>query len=226
MGWFPDQYESSRGVIVTLVLALGLTVAARRRIPLVVGGVVGLVFLAGLLLVASRYAPSATGASAASALAAHQLQGLADPLNPTSSTLGLHLSIAGQGLRSALVYPFGVGTGSVSLAATKFGGLAKGTELDPSNVAVALGIPGPVAYLVVLVLGLSGAYRLASRGRDALAVVALAVLVVTLFQWLNGGLYAVAFLPWLILGWVDRAGSGGSTYQARRLPRPKTQWMH
>jgi hypothetical protein len=214
-------YESSRGIVVTLVLALGLAIAARWRLPLLVGGTVGLVFLAGLLLIASRYAPSSTGASAASALAAHQLQGLADPLNPTSSTLGLHLSIAGQGLRSALVYPFGVGTGSVSLAATKFGGLAQGTELDPSNVAVALGIPGLGAYLAVLTFGLSGAYRLASRRRDALAVVALAVLVVTLFQWLNGGLYAVAFLPWLILGWVDRAGSGGSTVSSEKASSPQ-----
>jgi hypothetical protein len=31
------------------------------------------------------------------------------------------------------------------------------------------------------------------------------VLVITLLQWLNGGQYAVAFLVWLVLGWVDRA---------------------
>jgi hypothetical protein len=43
------------------------------------------------------------------------------------------------------------------------------------------------------------------RRRDALSLVALGVLVVTLLEWLNGGQYAVAFFLWLTLGWIDRA---------------------
>ena len=30
-------------------------------------------------------------------------------------------------------------------------------------------------------------------------------LVVTLLEWLTGGQYAVAFLVWLTLGWIDKA---------------------
>jgi hypothetical protein len=47
-------------------------------------------------------------------------------------------------------------------------------------------------------------YRLAVRRRDTLALAALGLLVVMLFQWLNGDLYSVAWLVWLSLGWVDR----------------------
>jgi hypothetical protein len=34
---------------------------------------------------------------------------------------------------------------------------------------------------------------------------AIAIIVVMSLQWFNGGLYAVAFLPWLLLGWIDRS---------------------
>ena len=92
----------------------------------------------------------------------------------------------------------------MTIAGSKFGGLAKGTEIDPSNVAVALGLPGLVAYLVVLVAGMLRVYGIAARRRDGVAFAALGVLAVTAGQWLNGGQYAVAVLPWLILGWADR----------------------
>ena len=51
--------------------------------------------------------------------------------------------------------------------------------------------------------GLSTVYRLASRRRDPLTIAVLGVAVVTLFQWLNGDLYSVAWLFWLTLGWAD-----------------------
>jgi hypothetical protein len=189
-------YASSRSVVVTLVLATGVALAARARLSALTGGIVAALLLAGVVLVASHYASGGSETSSTTAaLASHQLDGLANPFNSNSSTLVGHLDLGGQGLRSALVYPLGIGTGSVSIAAGKFGRQAAGTELDPSNAAVALGVPGLIAYVGILVLGLS-----------ALAIVALFVIVVTLFQWLNGGLYAIAPLPWLLLGWVDRAG--------------------
>jgi O-antigen ligase len=70
---------------------------------------------------------------------------------------------------------------------------------------VALGIPGLIAYAVILVAGLRRMYRLARSRRDPLAVVALGIVVVTTLQWFNGGQYAVAFLPWLAFGWADNA---------------------
>jgi hypothetical protein len=99
----------------------------------------------------------------------------------------------------------GLGTGAVTIASSKFGGEVRGTEADPSNAAVALGLPGLVAYSVLLVAGLRSAYRLAAVRRDARSLIALGLLVVTVLQWLNGGQYSAALLTWLSLGWIDQA---------------------
>jgi hypothetical protein len=68
---------------------------------------------------------------------------------------------------------------------------------------VALGIPGLVAYLLVLVAGFGRTYGLASLRRDRLSLGALGILSITFLHWLNGAQYAIAPLPWLVLGWVD-----------------------
>ncbi len=197
-------YQSSRGVLAVLVFALGLMLGARRRLPLPVSAA-GCVLLLGLVsLAAARLEPSRRSSDAGAQLATHQLSGLANPFDPASSTVGVHLSLVARGLETGFTQPLGIGVGAVSIAGRRFGGVDGGTEADPSNVAVALGLPGLLAYLAVLVLGFRRAYSRAVHRRDRLSLVALGILAVTLFQWLNGGQYAVAFLPWLVLGWLDR----------------------
>jgi hypothetical protein len=195
-------FESGRGVIVTLLVALALMLAAQRGLPMR-GALVGAVALLLVIpVLISALAPDNFEQAQGSALLLqHQVRGLADPL---SSTLPLHIDELTQGLLSSVSHPLGIGIGAVSIAVAKFGGVAQNTEVDPSNAAVALGIPGLLAYLSVLVLGMWSAYRVALARRDALALVALGIPVVLLLQWLNGGQYAVAFLPWLALGWIDR----------------------
>lgn len=197
---------SSRGVVVTLIIAVGLMIAARRRLPIALA----VLLCAALLLVlpvGAQLMPDAPGSDATNVLVAHQVQGLANPLDPAYSTLPLHLSIVAEGLRSVLAEPLGVGVGPITVAAFKFGGEVRGTEADVSNVAVALGLPGLIAYVVLVVIAFPRAYKLAVERQDALALVSLGLLAVTFPQWLNGGQYAVAFLPWLVLGWIDRASS-------------------
>jgi hypothetical protein len=217
--------ESSRGVIFTLVVALAVMAAAALRLPgpavFAIAAVAVLVVTvgAGSLAPAGLRSPEQAN-SDPERLVAHQLDGLADPLNPESSTLGLHLELFQEGLRSSLSEPFGQGLGVVSRAGEKFGELQLSTEIDPSNVAVALGIPGLAVYLVVVVLAFWSAYRLAIKRRDALSIVALAVVTITIFQWLNGGLYAVSMLTWLVLGWIDRAAARAPVAE----PLPFRSW--
>lgn len=199
-------YGSSRGVIVAAVAALVLMLAASRRLPastavlLAVGGVLLLPILVASL------APSATGSRGAETLVAHQTQGLSDPFDTQSSTVGAHASLIVDGLASAVHDPLGVGVGAVSVASARFGGERRATEADPSNVAVALGVPGLLVFALVVFIAFRRAYAHASGSGRRLAIVALGLLVVTALQWLTGGHYAVAWLPWLALGWLDRGG--------------------
>jgi hypothetical protein len=202
-------YESSRGVIFATALAVVLMASARRRLPIpfaVVASGIALVavpFLAGRLS-STRTTPPNYGSTGVSVLFTHQTQGLANPFNPAVSTLPTHLNQFKEGLRSAVSDPLGHGAGAITNAAGKFGAPSRGTETDPSNAAVALGVPGLLVYLFLLILAFRRSYGLAAARRDSLALAVLGLLTVTLFQWLNGGQYAVAFLPWLALGWMDR----------------------
>ena len=205
-------YASSRGVVVGIAAALGLMFAARRRLPLGAAFLVVIAFLVVPFAV-SRVVAGAVDGSSGGVLVAHQLEGLSDPLDPETSTLPLHLSIVGEGVRSITAEPLGLGVGAVTLAGTKFGGYTRGTEADISNIAVALGIPGLAAYLVFVGLAFTRTYRLAAARQEPLALVALGILTVTLLQWLNGGHYGVAFLPWLVLGWVERSSATSGAHE-------------
>lgn len=198
-------YESGRGVVVLGAGALALMLAARLGLRPAFALVTGLLGLLALSAVAGHFASSTPSATApGAALVQHQVQGLANPFNSQDSTLNGHFSEMVNGFRSAFTVPIGHGTGSVTIAASRYGGTVKGTEVDPSNVGVALGLPGLAAYLVVVVAGLLSLYRTAATARTWWTLAALGVVVATFLQWTNGGQYATAWLPWLVLGWADR----------------------
>jgi hypothetical protein len=199
-------YDSTRGILLLIVAALGVMWAARRGfrpVPALCTGILGVLVL---LSVVGHYShgSSAVVQTPQAALAQHQLQGLANPLSSKDSTLGIHFSEMVKGFKSSITNPLGHGTGAVTIAASRYGASAQGTEVDPSNMGVALGLLGLLAYTVTAAVGLWTAYRVAAWSRSWWAVASLGLLVVTLLQWTNGGQYAVAWLPWLVLGRADR----------------------
>jgi hypothetical protein len=195
-------YQSSRGSVVMLVAGGAVMFAAWRGLPVVTAAVLGAALLVMLPAVVKRVAPATYSSEAASTLVQHQLEGLSNPFDPSTSTAGAHLNLMRVGIESAFRNPLGEGISSVTIAGGKFGGATNATEADPSNAAVALGLPGLVLFIGLFASGFGAAYRLARSG-DALAGVGVGILTVTALQWLNGGQYAVAFVPWLLLGWVD-----------------------
>jgi hypothetical protein len=219
-------YESSRGIIFTLAFTAALMVAAWWRFPLALSVVLAAAAFLSVPFVTRNVASRtpATPVGTGAILTAHQVQGLSSPFSSEDSTLGAHLSLLGQGFHTAVHNPVGLGIGSVTIAGSKYGGQAVGTEVDPGNAATALGFPGLIAYLVVAAAGFFKAYSLAVHRRDALSLAALGILTVTSLQWLNGGQYAVAFLVWFVLGWVDRSASsiraGPAASQISRARRP------
>jgi len=197
-------YESSRGVMFALVGTTGLVFAASRGIRVRGAVVVAVAAVFLLPVIVSSVAPTQNSrAKGTGALVAHQVNGLADPTG-ANSTLSIHTTLVLDGIRSAFSNPLGQGISVVTNAAQKLGGTSQGTDADISNLSVALGLPGLALYLYIVWSAFRAAYGLAVRRRDALAYVALGLLGLTFLQWFNGALYAVAFLPWLVLGWVDR----------------------
>jgi hypothetical protein len=197
-------YEGSRGTVIAGFVALAMMVGVRAGVRLKWS----LALAAGCVLilpyaVSSIIAGSGTGYS--TPFAARQAQGLQNPTDPAVSTLGAHIDLVRQGIHSARSEPIGMGTGAVTIAGTKFGGAGASSEADPGNVAIAWGIPGLLVYAVIVLEVIRKGYRVAvRRRRDWVAPAALAIIILTSLQWLNGGQYAVAFLPWLLMGWLDR----------------------
>jgi hypothetical protein len=196
-------FESSRGIMVLTLAAVWLMLAARRRFPLRWALLGGVSILMALPLLVGTLAPEQFASSSTGGLSSHQAQGLSDPFGQ-GSTLPLHITMVATGVQDAITNPLGSGVGAVTSAAGKFGGVGVGTEADPGNAAIAAGILGLIAYLLIVLRGLPLAYRIASQRGDVVAVAALGIICVTFMQWLNGAQYAVAPLPWLMLGWLDR----------------------
>jgi hypothetical protein len=206
--------ESSRGAVVYTVAGIGVMICARaglRARGALIGGCLALVllFLAAQSLGGRSIATTPQRGSTTAGLVSHQLAGLANPVDPKTSTLAGHLRDTIRGTEEAFVMPFGHGTGSISEAANKFGGTVAGTESDISNAGAGLGLAGLLLFVAVLLRSLAWTYRLAATRRDFVGLAVLGLVVVCLMQWLNGGLYSTAILVWLCLGWVVREWTDG-----------------
>ena len=196
--------SAARTPVVMVLVTAGLLVATRLRLPLPAVAAAGTVALVVLFVGAGHLAGSTTTSGAAAPFVDRQLEGLANPLDAEKSTASVHYGYFAEGIVSAFTQPLGQGLGVISVAGSKFDAETKNTEYDPSNMAVAAGLPGLVAYLAVAVLGLRLASRLAREHPEPLRLAAFGLLTVLFTQWLNGGLYAISVLPWLVLGWADR----------------------
>ena len=192
---------SVRGALVVVPIALGMMFAASHGFGLGRTVLTGIAALFLLGVVVSQF--NASGIS--SELVSRQVSGLSDPFDPEKSTLPAHVDALVSGIATGVRNPVGQGLGVVTIAGEKFGSTTISTDVDPSNVAIAMGIPGLMAYGAVVVIGLRKAFSRARRQQDLLTLAALGIALVTLFQWLNGGNYSVAPLPWLLLGWLDNA---------------------
>ena len=205
-------YESQRTSVFLTVLAIGVMGAARLRLrPINVMGagaasIVLLIVLAGALGGGGGGSSALQGnSSTGGTLNHHQISGITNPTGKNSSLNG-HIKTTRIGIKAAFFHPFGRGVGSVTLAASRFtkNNKSHGTEFDPGNMGVALGLPGLIIYLCILVFALQTAYRLAVRRRDGIGLFVIGILAATLFQWFNGDLYSVCWLIWLFLGFADR----------------------
>jgi hypothetical protein len=197
-------YESERTAVFLVVLAIGVMAAARLRLR-PIGVLAGGAGAVAMLIVLGGHFGGGGGSctSAACQLQSHLTTGISGPLGSGSSLPG-HINQTVKGMEQAIKDPLGHGTGSVTLAASRYAhSRTGGTEFDPGNMGIALGIFGLIAYVVVLWQAIKTAYLDAVIRRDVVSLFALGMLMATLFQWTNGDLYSVCWLIWLFLGYLD-----------------------
>ncbi|MGH2872983.1 MAG: hypothetical protein ACRDL5_11050 [Solirubrobacteraceae bacterium] len=209
--------SSARGALVTAAVAIVVLIGLRTGRPATALAVV--VLATGAAFLGVRFAGSSLSGSSSNALVSHEVSGIADPLNPNSSTLVLHVQLMVDGFKSSLHHPLGEGTavtnGAAGTIANSVNQNPQATEVDISNAFVALGIGGGVVYLALVVAVLAtGAITVFTE--QAVLLGALAVLLVDLGQWGIGGDYALAPLAWLMAGAVVARGRGGGLKAVRR----------
>lgn len=204
----------SRGPVIVCIVGLFVVVGLRmgsfpRAIVTIAVGV-------AVAVVAVRtYTPLLESRAEASKnpLVGHQVRGLTDPLNPERSTARLHFTGAIDGIREGFRQPLGKGTASISLGGSRFGGTAQSREFDVSNAFLGLGLLGGVLFVLLLVSVARRAVSLYLLSRDPIPLAIVGVLVMSFGHWLNGGLYTIAPLTWLLIGWV-------AAQTRDRLPAP------
>lgn len=197
--------ESSRGIVVFVVLSLAVLAALRLREDALVavvalGGVIGIYLT--LLMFGPVLETSALGSG--DPLVIHQVSGLLHPFDPTKSTLPQHWDLIVVAFNECLKYPLGVGTVATNIVGARSGVQLAGTEVDFLDAFVALGLAGGVLFTMVVVSVLRRVVSLYLRTSDVVMFALVGVLVITLGQWLNGGYYAVAPLIWFLIGWICR----------------------
>jgi hypothetical protein len=195
-------YESERTAVFLTVLAIGVMAASRLHLrPYgVLAGGVGAVFL---LIFLGGHFGGQSGGGVGGTLTGHDLSGINHPFGAGSSLPG-HIRATRIGILQAFKHPFGHGTGSVTIAANRYGHTRTvGTEFDPGNMGIAFGVLGLAAYAAFAWYAIKTAYRAAVLRRDAVSIFGIGLLMCTLLSWTNGDLYSVCWLIWLFVGYLD-----------------------
>jgi hypothetical protein len=208
--------SSERAAIVKFLVA-GLAVWALQR-----GGRKGWylrIFLAGfamvglLAIVLPHLMPSYSASGRTGALLAHEVGGLANPLNSKDSTLMLHLRMLGEGILSGFTHPYGYGLGATTAAASRFSGNGISTETDFGNMFASLGFVGGIVYIVIVVRVLWALVSDWQRRRQRASLMILGILLVTLASWLIAGQYSIPLLLWLLIGATDAMMREGKKHE-------------
>lgn len=182
----------------------------RKLVQAIVVGAVGLALAVGGMLLVSSALSSVLGGND---LVAHSSKGLSNPLDSNDSTFALHMRIAWEGIKLGITNPTGLGIGATNQGGAALSGdvtTLRPAEIDIPNAFVALGVPGGLLYIAIVVFALWAAARLYFDGND-LALPALGVLLGGFGQWNTGGHYAMAPITFIVLSWL----AAGMTARSR-----------
>lgn len=136
----------------------------------------------------------------------HMIAGLVDPLSEDDTGIG-HVNLFMEGLGSLFTNPVGYGTASITNAASKISSSTEmTTEVDISNMIVGMGVGG-IIYIIVVFSTILKVIQLVIAQRKVELIVALAILIGSLGQWINGGFYLCSIIVWVLVGWIHKEHS-------------------
>jgi hypothetical protein len=212
--WFAGFLSASRGVTIFSVAAMAVLWAStdpRRRRVRLVGASLALGALYGILVLGHQFG---NVGGAIGAFVQHQAEGLSQPLNPKNSTALQHVNMLWNGLVEGFQHPLGQGLGIVTLAGSSLGTSSADIEVDFANLFVAGGVVAGVAYLAAGQLIVRGAFS--SAARRLAEYVLPGMLLILLFNWLNGQYYFLCPLLWVTIGNTLGRTEGATASEARR----------
>jgi hypothetical protein len=196
-------FASSRTVIFFMALALLMILIVTKKTLLqkIVTGLISIMVLFSIWSLLPRLNPSWFGV--AEPAVQHMIEGLVDPLSEEQTGLG-HIERIVEGMKTIATNPIGHGIASVTKAADKSGGTdAMSTEMDLSNMIVALGIGG-VIYILVVIMTMYKLIKLISMQRKIEYIMVLGILAGGIGNWVNGGFYTTSIITWLLVGWIHK----------------------
>jgi len=196
----------SRGPIVKVLATCAAmwAVLGANRGTWMARGALGLVIaVAGLVWSLNQVPSISTTNERISHRVNRQSEGLLGAAEEGSSVRG-HLGMMIHGYRRGFMNPIGSGLGSTTKAAAKFGGEGMSSEVDASNVFLSTGLPGGIAYHVVMFFMVLTSVRYWERTRSMTGLAIMGLLGCMVLMWLAGGQYAMSAIVWLCVGALDR----------------------
>ena len=204
---------SSRGLILKLLFATSVVYVlrqARAVSPLALIKLAGVLAAGlGLLFLGARHLGNDSGDKSQSqgvqALVSHQTGGFSHPLDSRYSTAAWHGQLMLSGIVMGFTDPVGHGLGSTTLANGKFSGdeATEATEVDFSDMFIALGLVGGFAYCLVLYGAMRQGLRFVREVPLRASLPVIACLSVTITSWLRTGEYSTNAMACFFLGAIS-----------------------
>lgn len=194
---------SARTVIFFMAIAIFLVIGLKMKtvLRMIISSICAISVIAMIWLSLPKIDPNWFGVAAPAV--EHMIVGLIDPLSEDQTGLG-HIERFVDGLFSIFTNPVGYGIASITTAANKSTTTtAMSTEVDISNMVVALGIGG-IIYSLIVVVTIFKTIRLINTHKEGEYLIILGIFIASLGQWLNGGFYLCSIIIWLLVGWIHR----------------------
>ncbi|WP_303982435.1 hypothetical protein [Niallia circulans] len=196
-------FASSRTIIFFIAIAIFIVLIVTRKtlIRKITTGIISIIAFYMIWMTLPNLNPAWFGV--AEPAVSHMVEGLVDPLSEDQTGLG-HIERFVDGMKSTFTNPVGHGIASVTKAADKSATTeAMSTEIDISNMIVAMGVGG-IIYMAVVFTTIYKALYLINKKNHLEYAISLAIFLGGFGTWINGGFYTATIITWLLAGWIHR----------------------